>query len=242
MDLRGVSAGLTDIGKVRRINEDAFLALPKRGLWAVADGMGGHEAGEVASRSIVGELEQVESFPTLEAFVEDVKRRLWAVNLRLQQMVAASGFRSIIGSTVIVLLAQGDRAACLWAGDSRIYRLRGGALERLTRDHSEVEELIASGRLNPEDSESHPSANVITRAIGAMVPGQTVEDRFVDLRAGDRFLVCSDGLYRYVEPDEMRQLMGRGEVGQVCRAMFERAHSRQCADNLTLVMVEFRAE
>jgi protein phosphatase len=101
MDLRGVSAGLTDIGKVRRINEDAFLALPKRGLWAVADGMGGHEAGEVASRSIVGELEQVESFPTLEAFVEDVKRRLWAVNLRLQQMVAASGSCSIILKTAV---------------------------------------------------------------------------------------------------------------------------------------------
>ena len=203
------SAMQTDVGKVRKINEDAGAAFPEKGLWVVADGMGGHDAGDFASRSIVDSLALLDNPGSLSEFVDTVDDCLKEVNRRLIDEAASRGAGTTIGSTVVVLLAHQQHCACIWAGDSRIYRLRDGSLQAVSRDHSQVMELVEQGLLLMEDAESHPAANVVTRAVGA------AEDLYFDvevqeLRDGDRYLLCSDGLTKEVSEAEIRQYMQSG--------------------------------
>ena len=137
------SAARTDTGKVRARNEDAFLALPEQGLWVVADGMGGHQNGALASRLIVEQLAEP-SAGDLPQRLDELRKRLHSLNRRLGQelTVTAAHPDPVIGSTVVALLIEGDRAACVWAGDSRCYRLRAGNLEQLTIDHSMINDVI----------------------------------------------------------------------------------------------------
>ncbi|NND60897.1 MAG: serine/threonine-protein phosphatase, partial [Gammaproteobacteria bacterium] len=191
------SAAATHPGKVRVVNEDAILAVPERGLWVVADGMGGHQAGDVASQLIVESLAQVGELDNPAHFLDEVERRLIEVNEKLIDTAADRGAMVTIGSTVVVLLALEQHCVLAWAGDSRAYRLRHDQLEQLTADHSQVQRMIDKGQLEPEQAENHPYANVITRAVGG------TDDLRLDievraLQAGDRYLLCSDGLYRDV--------------------------------------------
>ncbi|MGE0384780.1 MAG: PP2C family serine/threonine-protein phosphatase [Gammaproteobacteria bacterium] len=232
--LSATSSSCTDVGTVREINEDSCLDLPDLGIWAVADGMGGHEAGDVASRMIVDTLAEVGEHRCLSEFVDDVEQRLLDVNDQLASMARDA----VMGSTVAVLLCHNHQGAFMWAGDSRVYRLRGGDLRLLTRDHSEVEDLIASGEIDRSQAEEHPSSNVITRAIGAL-EGESIDVRFQDLRAGDRYLLCSDGLYRVMQDEDLAALMGGGDVHHVCQDLVQTALERGTRDNVTVVMVEF---
>jgi protein phosphatase len=238
--LHGISASGTHHGKVRRVNEDACLELPDRGLWVVADGMGGHRAGDVASRMIVEELNDVGAHRYLAEFVDEVEERIQSVNLRLAEMVAAAREDTTIGSTVAVLLSFRHQAACLWAGDSRVYRYRNRELRQLTRDHSEVEELIADGRLSRAESRNYGGSNVITRAVGGFGDGESVEVRISDLRDGDRFLLCTDGLYKEVDETEMAEVLAEGDVYSACAQLLELALERGARDNVTVVLVDFR--
>lgn len=190
-----LSASLTNVGNVRKINEDACLDLPSRGLWVVADGMGGHAAGDVASQMIVETLRQIPAVDKLSGFVDVVEDCLLDANRKLYEMSRSGAEQRVIGSTVAALLAFENHCLCAWAGDSRIYRLRDGIFEQVTRDHSEVEEMIEQGLITPEAAAVHPSANIITRAVGG-TSDLHLDLELFELQSLDRFLVCSDGLYK----------------------------------------------
>lgn len=215
-----------------------MLDLPQRGLWVVADGMGGHLAGDVASSSIVESLAQVGEHERPSGFVNEVEDRLLDVNRRLFAMSQAEAGGGVIGSTVAAVLALPAHCLCVWAGDSRVYRLRDYQLEQLTLDHSEVEELIAEGSLARSEAAGYPGENVITRAVGGeemLVP----EMALFPMQNRDRYLVCSDGLYKEVAFEEIQQIMADGSTIDVCRNLLSLALSRRCADNVSIVAVDF---
>ena len=161
------STARTDVGMVRQHNEDAFLARPDLGIWAVADGMGGHSAGDLASEMIVGRLGELHYQPRLGLAVDEVETVLEEINSTLRSL-AISRAAATIGSTVVTLLIRGAHAVCLWAGDSRLYRLRDAQLEQLTQDHTLVADLVARGALGAEQAANHPQSNLVTRAVGAV--------------------------------------------------------------------------
>ena len=231
-----VSAGISDVGNVRKVNEDAILDRPGIGLWVVADGMGGHEAGDVASSSIVTALSTLGEYSRPRDFVDAVEDCIIDVNRRLYDSSSVAG--QIMGSTVAAVLALPGYALCMWAGDSRVYRLRDFALEELTTDHSEVEELIAEGSLRREDADNYPGENVITRAVGGE-PDLYLEVRLFELKHKDRYLVCSDGLYKDVSFKEIQSLLSDGAVTTSCQQLLNLAKSRRCSDNVSIIGVDF---
>jgi protein phosphatase len=230
------STAITDPGNVREANEDAILDRPQSGLWVVADGMGGHEAGEVASGAIVAGLAQISDIEQPSAFVDTVEDCLIDVNRRL--FAASSSQGKVMGSTVAAVLALPGYCLCMWAGDSRVYRLRNFELQELTTDHSEVEELIAEGSLAREDAEDYPGDNVITRAVGGE-EDLYLEVKLFEMAHKDRYLLCSDGLYKDVEFHEIREILSDGDVTSACRRLIDCAKSRRCSDNVSVIGVDF---
>ena len=191
----------------------------------------------MASATVIHMLEGVPAAPSAEAVEASVRERIAQANERLQALSRDTYGGRTIGSTVAVLILRPETASCLWAGDSRIYRLRGGRLERLTRDHSRTEELIAQGRLEPARAESHPLSNVITRAVGAQAE-LTVERRIEPLQKSDRFLLCSDGLYRTLTDDELAVILPSGDCRHAAEELMAVSLSREPADNVTLGVIE----
>lgn len=235
---RWESATTTHTGKVRAVNEDASLDLPSRGLWVVADGMGGHDAGDVASKMIVDTLREVKAHDDPADFLDEVEDRLLDVNLSLNEIAQDAPAVRTIGSTVVALLAMGRHTVIMWAGDSRAYRLRNGELLQLTVDHSQVELMVQTGELLPEQAESHPLANVITRAVGG------AEDLHLDVELreivdGDRYLLCSDGLYNDLSEQTIARCLGDGDCDMACRALLNAALSGAANDNITAAVIEF---
>jgi len=228
-----VSESASHPGAVRTRNEDAFVDRAAIGLWAVADGAGGHGAGDVASAAVAEALDTIPPGLSAAEMLAQVRLRLAAVHADLQRRAAELGSHRVIASTVVVLLARGGHVACLWAGDSRAYRMRGGALERMTRDHSLVQELVDEGTLDAAEAEAHPQANVITRAVGAH--GALDLDKVSDaLRSGDRFLLCSDGLFKALPEAEIARLLGEGAGAE---ALVQAAVAQGARDNVTAVTV-----
>ena len=224
------SASCSHVGRVRRINEDSLLDQPDRGLWAVADGMGGHTLGDVASRMVVDALARLRDVEpgAVRTCLADVNRQLMTE--------AAMRDVQIIGSTAVVLVASGSRCRCIWAGDSRLYRYRDGVLQQLTRDHSHVEELLARGLLSPAEAHRHPGHNLITRAIGVADQLELEEDDS-DVRAGDMFVLCSDGLSNEVEAQQMASLLARHDCKLAAQSLVEQALAHGGRDNVTVVVV-----
>jgi protein phosphatase len=220
---------------VRTLNEDAFLNRPDAGVWAVADGMGGHDGGEIASARVIHALESVAGCANAYAMRDTATRALRKAN---EDLVARglAHFGGAIGSTVAVLLAFGGHYACMWAGDSRIYVYRGGQLRLLTRDHSYVQEMVDAGVLGAEEARSHPKGNVITRAVGAR-PSLQIDAAFGPIRAGDRFLLCSDGLSSLVHEREIAEELHRAPAERAADRLIARALSRGASDNVTVVIV-----
>jgi len=227
------SAGRTSTGAVRRHNEDAFLARPEIGLWAVADGMGGHRHGDEASRMIVDALAGIQAPESGIAFIGEVRSRLAAVHEALRAEAARLG-GAIIGSTAVVLMILANRFVCLWAGDSRLYLLRDRQLWQITRDHSYVQELIDSGVLSPEEAQRHPQANVITRAVGASDALEFDMERSVVLD-GDVFLLCTDGLTRVVSDGEIANVLDAMPPEQAANGLIDLALGRGAPDNVTVI-------
>lgn len=236
--LKQSSACVTNAGAVRELNEDACLTLPDSGLWVVADGVGGHHEGEIASRLIVDKLSRINTHDRLSQLVNEVEDRVQEVHQDLVRRAAAGGKDMIIGSTFAALLAVTRFAVCLWAGDSRVYRLRDGLLDQITRDHSHVEELIEQGTLQRELAEDHPWANVITRAVGA---GEKLflDAEFLELRRGDRYLICSDGLYKEVSESDMADHLQYGDSMSICKTLVALALDKGASDNVTVVVIKF---
>jgi serine/threonine protein phosphatase PrpC len=234
------SSSRTDVGMVRQHNEDACLDRPEAGLWAVADGMGGHSAGDVASAMIVQRLQALDPAQPLSRLVDQAEEILAAVNAELRQL-AANREAATIGSTVVALIAHDAHAVCLWAGDSRAYRLRDGVLEQVTQDHALVADLVDRGVLSAEQAANHPQSNLVTRAVGA---GDTLklDLEIMRLRPGDRFILCSDGLDKELRHEEIRELLARGDGAGAANALVELALSRGSRDNVTVVAVQIDGE
>jgi protein phosphatase len=229
------SASRTDVGCVRQINEDACVEMPDHGIWAVADGMGGHTAGDVASRMIVDALAGIVVPESLAALVAAARAELQTVNRQLRDEAAARRVRTI-GSTVAALFASGNQCALLWAGDSRVYRYRDAHLTQLTRDHSQVEELKAQGYLTAEEALDHPAQHLITRAVGAADWLELDEGR-VDVSDGDMFLLCSDGLSNEVDDAGIASALAEGDCSKATETLVEIALREGGRDNISAIVV-----
>jgi serine/threonine protein phosphatase PrpC len=230
-----LSIGATNVGCVRTLNEDAFLDRPDIGLWAVADGMGGHEGGEVASQAVVDALHSVDSFGSAYTYRHGVSEALQGVNNALIAY-AEERMSGPVGATVVSLLVHEGHYACVWAGDSRAYLYRDNQLRRLTRDHSLVQELVDKGQVRPDQARSHANANVITRAIGARAELE-LDAVHGAIRPGDRFLLCSDGLTSVVDDREIADILLRPPLQGAVDRLIQRALSRGAPDNVTAVLV-----
>lgn len=223
----------THVGAVRKHNEDAVVARADLGLWAVADGAGGHGAGDEASAAIAEALNAIPPGLAAAEMLAQLRLRIAAVHAALQGMAAARGGERLIASTIVALLLRGEYFAALWAGDSRLYLLRGGALSRVTRDHSVVQEMVDAGTLAAEEAERHPHANIITRAVGQ--EGALELDKIAGrLHAGDTFLLCSDGLFKDMDEPRIAALLAQGADAQ---ALVEAAVAAGGRDNVSAVVL-----
>ena len=227
------SASGSDIGRVRHINEDAFLDSQEQRLWVVADGMGGQSRGDYASSAVV---EQLRAFPrqiSVLANLQDMESRLQVAHEKCR-----TAFRKHRpGTTVAAMLAHGNYCFLLWAGDSRIYRLRGGELEQLTQDHSQAQEQYARGALTEQELANHHSAHVLTRSVGAH-RNLRLDMHYSPVQGGDRYLLCSDGLYNPVEFGEICAAMGQGSPEEAFKSLVNLALERGGRDNITAIIVD----
>jgi len=226
---------VTDTGRRRRRNEDSYVCAPP--LFAVADGMGGAQAGEVASRLAAAVLEEADARELSEErvvdLIQEANRRVFQ---RSNEDAAASG----MGTTMTVALVdRADTVTIGHVGDSRAYRIRDEQLEQLTDDHSLVAELMRSGKLSPEEAEAHPQRSVITRALGTEADVD-VDTFRVEASPGDLFLICSDGLTSMISDSEILDVVGkrRGDLEGAARGLVEAANSSGGEDNITVVVFE----
>jgi serine/threonine-protein phosphatase Stp1 len=227
-------AALTDVGLVRRSNEDAFLSRSEAGLWVVADGMGGHEDGEWAAAAIVRALDGVSILGEFDADCAGVARGVQIANATICQR--ADAYRLRMGSTVAALLLGDDRFAVFWAGDSRAYRLRDGTLSPLTTDHTQVQAKVASGELTATEARNHPMAHVLSRAVG-VEPDLDLSSAGGEVRAGDVFLLCSDGLHGTLSEPEIAAVLAQAEPAEACERLVARCRTLGAPDNVTVVVV-----
>ena len=234
------SAARTHVGTVRRRNEDAVLERAEIGLWAVADGAGGHERGDYASSRIIAALREVDTALSGLSLVEDVKGSLAEVNREVRAKAATIGPNALIGSTVAVLVIWGNQYCCLWAGDSRLYRMRAGQLRQLTRDQSHVQDLVDRGEILPEAAAAHPMANIVTNLIGAF-DRLVLEERRDRLEPGDILLLCSDGLSGTLRDSEIVGILIGSPLPAAADRLIERALDQGARDNVSAVVVEYTA-
>jgi serine/threonine-protein phosphatase Stp1 len=232
------SAARTHVGTVRRRNEDAVLERAEIGLWAVADGAGGHERGDYASGRIITALRHLDPALSGLSLVEEVKGSLAEVNRDVRAKAATIGPSALIGSTVAVLLIWDGQCCCLWAGDSRLYRMRAGQLSQLSRDQSHVQDLVDRGEILPEAAAAHPMANIVTNLIGAF-DRLVLEERRDRLEPGDILLLCSDGLSNAVRDVEMAHILIGSPLAVTADRLIKRALDRGARDNVSAVVVEY---
>src|ERR1041384_3408536 len=236
------SASLTDRGlnERRPLNEDALLHDQERSIFAVADGVGGAEAGEVASQTAIEVLDEAFRHQVDGADVEDLMElAIQRANASIHQMAQEHAKFSMMATTIVALHLKGNIATFGHVGDSRLYRLTpDGQLRRETEDHSIVEEEVRAGRMTPEQAANHPSKNVISRALGAE-QGVEVDMKTMEVEDGSAFLLCSDGITRHIPDNELRQvLMSAASPSELCEEMKRRCYQRGAEDNLTAVVVQ----
>lgn len=235
------SAAVTDRGlnQKRPLNEDSFLADSERGLFAVADGVGGAEAGEVASQTAIEVLDEAFRHQTEGADIEDLMElAIQRANASIHQMSQDHAKFSMMATTIVGLHIKGNVATIGHVGDSRLYRLTpAGQLLRETEDHSVVQEEVRAGRMTADQAANHPSKNVISRAIGAE-NGVEVDMKVIEVDDGTEFLLCSDGITRHIPDNELRQLLtANNDLAAVCAELKQRCYERGAEDNLTAVLV-----
>ena len=235
--MRFECASRTHVGLKRKINEDSILVETGRGLWVVADGMGGHDAGEVASAMVVEALGKLPADDDLDRLTARAGETLAATNDALIDLARSNGSDRSIGTTVVGLAMAGSDFRYFWCGDSRGYRLRDGMISRITRDHSLVQQLIDSGMLTADEAEAHESSSVITRAVGV---SETFSTDVVagDANAGDIFLIASDGLTRVVSDREIAAELNRAPPEEAADELIEMVLARGAPDNVSLIIVK----
>ncbi len=230
------SAARSHPGRQRTINEDRILDRSEDGLWAVADGMGGHRGGEDAAARLVQALSAIPHGASGYACLAQIEREVGRVNADLLGDRGAHAEGTLSGSTLVTLLAHEGHYACLWAGDSRAYLLRGGHLSAITRDHSVVQSLVDAGSISEGERRTHPSAHVITRAVGAS-PHLQLDRRFAPIAAGDLFLLCSDGLTACIDDQEIAQALLDGDAQDAADRLLATALDRNAPDNVSFIII-----
>jgi serine/threonine protein phosphatase PrpC len=224
----------THEGRVRSHNEDSYLARDGEGLWAVADGMGGHEGGEWASGRIVRELGRIGLGKGFEASCEAAKKAVLAANRQILAEGRKRGKR--MGSTLVMLIVEGARYALLWIGDSRAYLMRGGKLVQLSRDHTQVQEMVARGLMTAEQALGHPMGHVLSRAVGVQKEIE-IERSDGEVQSGDIFLLCSDGLHGVVDDDGIAAHFAREAPERALDQLIELTLANGAPDNVTGIAI-----
>jgi serine/threonine protein phosphatase PrpC len=231
------SASRTHCGKVRVVNEDRVLLRPEAGIWAVADGMGGHRAGDYAAQQCVDALEQVTLHGSAFRYLNSVLEAIGTVNATLFSQSRLDPQLSGMGATLVTLLAYDAHLACIWAGDSRAYRWRRGVLEQLTSDHSLVQGMIDRGEIEASDRGQHPQSHVVTRAVGAF-PTVELDKAFSMIVQGDKFLICSDGLTNSITNGALAdQLAAPLALSDQADAILQAAMETEASDNISFVLL-----
>lgn len=238
----------TDTGKVKKNNEDAYICDPELQLFIIADGMGGYAAGDVASQTAIDIIGQEIAAQTEELLQLRAQGEIWEVQARLETAVQracaelhtkaqeTAEYKGM-GTTLSMIWMSANRAAIAHVGDSRIYLLRDGRVHRMTEDHSLVQELVRQGRLEKENIANFPYRNAITRALGPQF-GVEVDTLDFDLLSGDLFLLCSDGLYRYLQKGELSQFMTSGSEQEIADLLVDLANERGGGDNITAIVLK----
>lgn len=226
----------THVGKVRKINEDSILALPDQRIWVVADGMGGHEAGDYASQTITETVAMIPPDLPPGELMRELRSAIMRANTQIHD-AAVNRFRTTVGSTVVALILTDTHFAALWAGDSRVYLLRDGTIQMLTTDHSVVGEFVALGQLTWDEAEHHPQSNAITRAVGV---DDTLELDKVrgEVLPGDRFLLCSDGLTKYAGFAALERMLKDAPIETVVDRLMTHALASGGGDNVSVIVVD----
>lgn len=226
----------THVGLKRRVNEDAILALPDHDIWLVSDGMGGHQAGDFASRLIVDAVATLPPGLDPGAKMHALRDRIQGAHVAIQAEAEARG-GGTIGATVVALILAKGHFVGIWAGDSRIYRLRNGQITLLTCDHSAVADYVLDGKMSWDEADQHPQSNAITRAVGV---GDALELDKVrgEAEAGDRFLVCSDGLTKYATFAMLERVLTTAPLETVGEQLLQIALSGGGADNISHIVVD----
>ncbi len=231
-------AGITHVGKVRSVNEDQFLAEPP--VFLVADGMGGHDCGDVASALVTDAFISLVGRDAVET--EVVERAVFDANSAVRRAAAHARSERAMGTTLVALVLVGAAGAERWVavnvGDSRLYRLASGVLEQITTDHSLVQEMVAAGSITASEARTHPERNVVTRAMG--ISEAIVADfAYLDVREGDRFLLCSDGVHGELADEQLRVLLSRaGGPDEVAQVVCDAVLRGDARDNLTAVVID----
>lgn len=232
------SAARTHVGKVRARNEDAFLEGLEQGLWAVADGMGGHRAGDVASRLIADSLGELPIEGGFGKRLQRLSQCLQWLNRRFHHELTATPEQPdpTMGSTVVALLLEGNRAACVWAGDSRCYLWRARQLYQLSKDHTRLRQLMDEHQMSREQASQDPLAHALVRAVGA---DEHLELETLELQTepGDVFLLCSDGFYQCVSTQAVAYALSQPSPQVALDLLFDSALRGPASDNLTAVVI-----
>lgn len=234
--LRVRYSATTHVGRVRKINEDSILALPDHGIWVVSDGVGGHAAGDFASQTVVDSIAILPADLPPGEMMAAIRSALQRAHEVIRTEAVARKV-DLIGATVVTLMLHGGHFLCFWAGDSRLYRLRGAEVEMLSSDHSLVAEFVHSGQMTWDEVDVLPQSNAITRAVGV---GEVLELDKVrgEAESGDRFLLCSDGLTKYARTDTLRRLAATAPIESVADTLLTFALEQGGGDNVSIIVVD----
>ena len=230
------TGAVSHVGRIRSANEDNLVVRPEFGIWAVADGMGGHENGALASATVAAAIESIGKTQSAPDLLARLENGVLDANATLRRHIA-EGNGAAMGSTLAVLLVHERHFACVWCGDSRIYLIRAGQILQISRDHTEVQELVERGVMTAAEARLSPRRHVITRAIGVHdVPELDLDSG--EIEDGDVFVLCSDGLTEHVAEAEILAAEERG-AQQACNALLQLTLQRGARDNVTVIIMRY---
>ncbi|MCW8090307.1 PP2C family protein-serine/threonine phosphatase [Alteromonas sp. ASW11-130] len=227
---------MTETGKVREVNEDSVMTNNEQAHWAVADGMGGHLAGDIASQMITNNLAPLSHKENLADFLEDIEDTLLGVNQNLFSL--AQSRNSVIGSTIVGAVIHQGFIVIYWAGDSRAYVLRNNTLRQITEDHTVVHEMLQNGQISAAEAKSHPDRNVITRAVGSH-PKLFVDFHMQQIDENDLYLICSDGIEKEIADEELELILRpKTDIEETGKALLNETLRRGARDNVSFILIK----
>lgn len=233
------SHGVTDVGHVRSKNEDSILVNADENVWIVADGMGGHHAGDFASQTITNNLSLFKQHASLDDSILLLEENILNSNSIIRKKSFKLGRNATIGSTVVCVYIWNNFLFTFWAGDSRLYRFRDASLERMTEDHSYVEELVRMGKIEASDAEEHPAANVVLKAVG-IDDHLCIDFEYSELRDGDIYIICSDGLYKDLNESAISPIIESNseDMTELSQALLAASLAAGGTDNTSIITMK----